>query len=119
MNDSPRNYGDIKRQAERLGNSKATLYRWIQSYRESGLEGLIPGYSRSGRKPKSIPPEFEEELQQSITKCVRDGGRISKKSYYRDCEKRLRKCGLHGDFISYSTFCRRIDDIKTKISHHE
>ena len=29
-----------------------TLYRWIKSYQEKGIDGLIPHYHNSGRKPK-------------------------------------------------------------------
>jgi len=40
------------RACRRLSQSQATLYRWEQRYLASGIAGLVPRYSNSGRRKK-------------------------------------------------------------------
>ena len=53
------------RAARALGVDNVTITRWVKAFDQGGYEALLPGYSRSGRKPKyDLPPQIAAMVKQ-------------------------------------------------------
>ncbi|NJK69230.1 MAG: helix-turn-helix domain containing protein [Microcoleus sp. SU_5_3] len=51
--------------AVRLGKHRTTVQRWLSSYREGGIEKLLPQKPRSGR-PRIMTPETVKKLSDEL-----------------------------------------------------
>ena len=77
------------RAARSLGVDNVTITRWVKAFDQGGYEALLPGYSRSGRKPKyDLPPQIKDMVRQVVIR-LDEGvahGRGSGSSPLRACQ---------------------------------
>lgn len=102
------NRGDLKfveKAAEEAKVNKATIYRWIIRYEQTGSISAILGEKRNGGRGKSRLPE---ELEQIIQKCIAE---IYLTSFRKSINFLIRaiafECDKAGIKIPHSTTIRR------------
>lgn len=65
-----RSHEDLKIQAVKTGTCSRTLYRWIKSYTQDGIEGLIPKFNKCGRKQVKFTSEIDLFVEKWVDEYV-------------------------------------------------
>jgi putative transposase len=91
--------------------SRSTLYYWRNKYEKYGWTGLIPDYSKKGRK-KKFSKELEDLIQKVIEEKYLTKLQPSIKGCYRFLKYQCEKIGIKPP--SYTTFYYRIQEVSNK-----
>ena len=56
----------VKQIAVMLGRNRVTVQKWLKKYRQGGLDFLLETKKNVGGRPRSIPQDIVEKLQQEL-----------------------------------------------------
>jgi len=107
----------IKEWAKTTEYSWRSIYRWMLSYREQGIKGIIPNYGSVGRKPKRFSPDFEIELKKIIDEYIFEKPDLTIKKVFEICLEKANKAELPKGSITYSLIRRRIISEREKFQN--